>query len=70
MSRLTDGTYGTDVEAAYTENITPVVVVTHHWSSIHGEQVHGTQALLVTIDRGRSGHERLLPSRPCERIWD
>ena len=68
MSRLTDGTYGTEVEAVYTENTAELVVVTRHWASVQGEQVHGTQALLVTVDGGRiRALARLLPPRPRKR---
>jgi ketosteroid isomerase-like protein len=71
MSRLTGGTYGTEVEAVYTDQTTQLVVVTRHWASIHGEQVHGTQALLVTVAGGRiraiSAFSR---PGPASGIWD
>jgi ketosteroid isomerase-like protein len=71
MSRLTDGTYGTEVEAVYTENTAELVVVTRHWASVQGEQVHGTQALLVAVDGGRIRALRAF-SRPgpASGIWD
>jgi ketosteroid isomerase-like protein len=53
IARLTHGTFGTEVEAVYTGDATHVVVVTRHWASIRGQQVHGTQALLITADGGR-----------------
>jgi ketosteroid isomerase-like protein len=71
MSRLTDGTYGTEVEAVYTGNTTQFVVVTRHWASIHGDQVHGAQALVVVVDDGRicalSAFSR---PGPASGIWD
>jgi ketosteroid isomerase-like protein len=71
LSRLTGGTFGTEVEAVYTGNTTQHVVVTRHWASIDGEQIHGTQALLVTADGGRIRTINAL-SRPGppSGIWD
>jgi ketosteroid isomerase-like protein len=71
MARLTHGTYGTEVEAVYTGNTTQLVVVARHWASIEGDQVYGTQALVVTVDGGRIGAMSAL-SRPgpASGIWD
>jgi ketosteroid isomerase-like protein len=71
ISRFTRGTFGTEVEAVYTGSTSQLVVVTRHWASIDGKPVHGTQALLVTVDNGRIGTIEAL-SRPgsASGIWD
>jgi hypothetical protein len=71
MSRLTNGTFGTEVEAVYTGKSTQLVVVTRHWASIHGEQIHGIQALIVTADGTRVRTITALSrSGPPSGIWD
>jgi ketosteroid isomerase-like protein len=71
LSRLTKGTFGTEVAGVYGGTPEGIVVITRHWASIDGEQVHGTQALLLTADRGRIGRIIAL-SQPGPRsgIWD
>jgi ketosteroid isomerase-like protein len=71
MSRLTDGTFGTEVAGVYGETNAGIVVITRHWASVDGQQVHGTQALLVHVDGDRIGRITAL-SRPGapSGIWD
>lgn len=71
MSRLTDGTFGTEVESAFRGSTNQHVVVTRHWASIDEEQVHGTQALLITTDGARIRTVDVL-SRPgsASGVWD
>jgi ketosteroid isomerase-like protein len=71
MSRLTHGTYGTEVEAVYAGNTTPLVVVTRHWAVTNGEQVRGTQALIVTVAGGRiAALSTLSGPGSASGIWD
>jgi ketosteroid isomerase-like protein len=71
LSRRTGGTFGTEVEAVYTGNTTQLVVVTRHWALIEGQQIHGTQALHVTADRGRIRTiDVLSPTARRSGIWD
>jgi ketosteroid isomerase-like protein len=71
ISRLTHGTFGTEVEAVYGGSAAQLVVVTRHWASVDGKPVHATQAFLVTVDAGRVGAVDAL-SRPgsATGIWD
>jgi ketosteroid isomerase-like protein len=71
LSRVTKGTFGTEVAGVYGEMSGSIVVITRHWASIDGEQIHGAQALLVTVDGSRIGKIAAL-SRPGPRsgIWD
>ena len=71
IARLTQGTFGTEVEAIYTGDAGQVVVVTRHWASIGGRQILGTQALLITAHGGRIRRINAL-SRPgsATGIWD
>ena len=71
MSRLTQGTFGTEVEAVYSGRMAQVVVVTRHWASVEGVQIRGTQALLVGTDDGRIStmHALSRAGRPSG-IWD
>jgi hypothetical protein len=71
IARDTGGTFGTEVEAVYSGDDTPDVVITRHWASIDGHPVQGTQALLVTSDRGRV-HTIDALSRPgaTSGVWD
>lgn len=71
MGRLTSGTFGTEVEGVYGDNATQLVVVTRHWASIDGDQIHGTQVLLVATDGGRIGTVTALwRPGPASGIWD
>jgi len=71
MSRLTDRTYGTEVEAVYAGGPTQLIAITRHWAMIDGEQVYGTQALLITIAGGRIGAIGVFaPPGPPTGIWD
>jgi hypothetical protein len=71
MSRLTHRTYGTEVEAVYTGGATQLIALTRHWAMIHGKQVYGTQALLITVE-GRRIDAIGVFSRPGPPtgIWD
>ena len=53
VSRLTRGTFGTEVEALYRGGIDQVVVVTRHWARIGDRQVFGDQAVLMATDGDR-----------------
>jgi ketosteroid isomerase-like protein len=71
ISRLTHGTFGSEVEAVYTGSTTEHVVVTRHWASIDGQQIIGAQALLVTVDSGRiRSLDALSPAGAASGIWD
>ena len=71
LSQLTKGTFGTEVAGVYGQTQGSLVVITRHWASIDGEQIHGTQALLITADNGRIRRVNTL-SRPGppSGIWD
>ena len=70
-ARVTDGTFGTEVEVIYTGSTSQVVVITRHWASIDGNPTHGAQALALTVDGDRIGHVSALspPGHPTG-IWD
>jgi ketosteroid isomerase-like protein len=71
ITRLTHGTFGTEVEAVYCGSTAQLVVLTRHWASIGGEPIHATQALIVTVDGGRirAIHALSRPGAPTG-IWD
>jgi hypothetical protein len=71
MSLLTNGTFGTEVEAVYAGSSSMLVVVTRNWAAVGGIQVHGTQALVVTVlaDRIRAIDVLSRPG-PASGIWD
>ena len=71
LCQLTRGTFGTEVAGVYGQTQGSLVVITRHWASIDGEQIHGTQALLITADNGRICRVNTL-SRPGppSGIWD
>jgi ketosteroid isomerase-like protein len=71
LSRLTNGTFGTEVAGVYGEMQGSTVVITRHWASIDGEQIHGTQALLITEDGSRIAKiVTLSRPGPPSGIWD
>lgn len=71
MSRLTHRTYGTEVEAVYAGSPTQLIAITRHWAMIHGEQVYGTQALLITVEGGRIDAIGVFSGPgPPTGIWD
>ena len=71
LSQLTNGTFGTEVAGIYGQTQGRLVVITRHWASIGGEQVHGTQALLIIADGGRiGGITALSRPGPPSGIWD
>ena len=71
ISRCSDGTFGTEVEAVYTDSAGHLVVVTRHWATLDGQPVHGTQALVLTTE---GDHIRAIDafsgSGPPSGIWD
>jgi ketosteroid isomerase-like protein len=71
MSRRSDGTFGTEVEAVYTGEIRQFVVISRHWAAIDGEPVHGSQALVVGVTDGRiQTIDCLSQAGPASGIWD
>jgi hypothetical protein len=71
VAELTNGTFGTEVEAVYTGNTTQHVVITRHWASVGGKPIHGTQALLLTANRDHiCTIDALSRSGPPSGIWD
>ena len=71
MSRLTQGTFGTEVEAVYRGKTTPFAVVTRHWASLDGEEIRATQVFLATAQGGRiRAIDVLSGGGPASGIWD
>jgi ketosteroid isomerase-like protein len=71
MSRLTNGTFGVEVEAVYAGNSPLVVVLVRNWAAVNGSQVHGTQALVVTVLGQRiSAIDALSRPGSTSGIWD
>jgi ketosteroid isomerase-like protein len=67
---LTQGTFGTEVEAVFSGSANQVVVLTRHWAAIDGNPVRGTQALVVTVDGGRIRIVDVLsPAGAASGIW-
>ena len=71
VARVTDGTFGSEVETIYAGGATQVVVITRHWASIDGNPIHGVEALILTVDGDRIGDVAALsPPGPPTGIWD
>jgi ketosteroid isomerase-like protein len=71
ISRFSHGTFGTEVEAVYTDNAGQLVVVTRHWATLDGQPVHGTQALLLTTKGDQiCAIDAFSRSGPPSGIWD
>jgi ketosteroid isomerase-like protein len=50
IAKFSHGTFGTEVEAVFTDDAGQLIVVTRHWATVDGQPMHGIQALLLTID--------------------
>jgi ketosteroid isomerase-like protein len=71
ISSFSHGTFGTEVEAVYTDHAGHLVVVTRHWATLDGQPVHGTQALLLTTKGDQiCGIDAFSRSGPPSGIWD
>ena len=71
MSRVTRGSFGTEVEAVYTGATAQLVAVTRHWAMLEGDAVRAIQALVLTTEGDRfSAVDVLSGSGPRSGIWD
>jgi hypothetical protein len=71
MSRLTHGTFGTEVAAVYTGGSTQLVAILRHWAILGGEEIHATQAAVFTTQgKWLRAVDVLSTPGPRTGIWD
>jgi hypothetical protein len=70
MARLSQGTFGTEVEAVYSSS-THIVAIVRHWAMLAGVEARASQALLLSIAVRRAHAVEVLgASGPTSGLWD
>ena len=71
-AKFSHRTFGTEVEAVFTDDAGQTIVVTRHWATVDGQPVHGIQALLLTIDSNQIRRIDAFSPSGCapSGIWD
>ncbi len=71
MSRLTHGTFGTEVSAVYRGAQGRTVVVARHWALLDGAELRATQALVMDTESERIRAIDILSGPgPRSGVWD